>query len=265
MHILLTNDDGLWAPGIRTLAQVLEERGYDLSLVAPAEEHSAQSHAITINRSLEVVEYDLDWLKGRAFSVSGTPADSVRVAMDNVLEKRPDVVFSGCNLGFNAGMDILYSGTVSAAIEGNMFGVPSVAVSSQWVEGSARFDTACDLAVDFFQTIQDQLLEPNGQTMTININVPYLDKDQVKGVKICPVGDVIYDLYEPTDHTPKGPEGRARVLSRKGLILSGRHRKEDAHGTDRTYLSQGYATVTPLVYDFNNDKLRKQLESWLEE
>ncbi|MDO5037740.1 MAG: 5'/3'-nucleotidase SurE [Tissierellia bacterium] len=265
MHILLTNDDGIWAPGIRALAQELEKY-YQVTLVAPAEEHSAQSHAITINRSLEVKEIDLSWLKGKAYSVSGTPADSVRVAMDNILEDRPDVVFSGCNLGYNAGMDILYSGTVSAAVEGNMFQVPSVAVSAQWVEGTACFETASQVALEIFRSINDQLLKKD-RPLTLNINVPYLTYDQIKGIKVCPVGDVVYDLYEAAKdlYQTEDLEDEGHVLSRKSLILSGRNRKTQRAGTDRALLEEGYATVTPLLYDFNNAHLRQELESWLED
>ncbi|MDO5301466.1 MAG: 5'/3'-nucleotidase SurE [Tissierellia bacterium] len=251
MNILLTNDDGVFAPGIKALAKELV-KDHNVIIVAPEEEHSGQSHAITINRALIVRQVTLEGLDCPAYSVSGTPADCVRTAMDKILDWKPDVIFSGCNLGYNAGMDIIYSGTVSAAIEGNIFSIPSIAVSSKWVEGTARFDTAVQVAMDIFENAQHFLIRENGPAMVLNINSPYVDYDDLKGVKVATVGSPVYDYYFEEE-----------VDGERTLRLEGRNRGENEEGTDRYYLERNYATVTPLIYDMNNEALIQDLKEYL--
>lgn len=251
MKILLTNDDGVFAPGIRALAMELEKE-HDVIVVAPEEEHSGQSHAITINRALIVKDVELEGIKSKVYSVSGTPADCVRAAMDKIIEEKPDVVFSGCNLGYNAGMDILYSGTVSAAIEANVFDIPSVAVSTKWVEGTGRFDTASKIALEIFNKVKGQLFSKGTPTMVLNINVPYLDYEELKGVKVAEIGGPVYDYYFEEE-----------VDGYRSLVLKGRNRTENLEGTDRAYLDQGYVSLTPLIYDMNNRGLLEEVDQWI--
>lgn len=251
MKILLTNDDGIFAPGIRALAKELE-KDHEVVIVAPEEEHSGQSHAITINRAMIVKDVALEGIRSKAYSVAGTPADCVRAAMDKILEWRPDVVFSGCNLGYNAGMDILYSGTVSAAVEANVFEIPSVAVSSKWVEGTARFDTAARVALEIFDKVKDRLLGNGSPTMVLNINVPHLDYDDLKGIKVAEIGEAVYDYYFEEE-----------VDGQRSLVLKGRNRKENRPGTDRAYLEEGYVSLTPLIYDMNNRGLIEEVGKWI--
>lgn len=251
MKILLTNDDGVFAPGIRALAKELEKK-HEVTIVAPEEEHSGQSHAITINKAMIVKDVELEGIKSKAYSVSGTPADCVRTAMDKILDQKPDVVFSGCNLGFNAGMDILYSGTVSAAIEANVFDIPSVAVSSKWVEGGARFDTAARVALEIFDKVQDRLLAEETPTMVLNINVPYMDYEELKGIRAAEIGGAVYDYYFEEE-----------IEGERTLVLKGRNRFENLDGTDRAYLDQGYVSLTPLIYDMNNRDLISKVDKWI--
>ena len=253
MKILLTNDDGVFAPGIRTLAMELE-KNHEVVIVAPEEEHSGQSHAITIHRPLIVKDVELEGVRSKAYSVSGTPADCVRAALDKILEEKPDVVFSGINLGYNAGMDIIYSGTVSAAIEANVFSIPSVAVSSKWVNGTARFDTAARIALEICNKVKDEWLQKDTPIMVLNINVPYLDYEEIKGVKVAEIGGPVYDYYYEEE-----------VDGQRSLVLKGRNRPENLEGTDRAYLDDGYATLTPLIYDMNNRDLIRCVGSWVEE
>src|SRR5690554_2639976 len=125
MRILLTNDGGIKAEGIYALAKELEKE-HELIIVAPEIQKSAQSHAVTISQPLVVKEVELDGLKSKAYSISGTPADCVRAGLEVLIEEPVDFVFSGINMGLNSGMDVLYSGTVSAAIEANIYGIPSI-------------------------------------------------------------------------------------------------------------------------------------------
>ena len=147
MRILLTNDDGIDAEGIYTLAKELE-KNYEVIIVAPDNQRSAQSHAITLFQPIVVKEVKLDGLKSKAYSISGTPADCVRVGLDALSGGDIDLVFSGINLGLNAGMDILYSGTVSAAIEANIHNIPSIAVSAEYADGKANFKIAASYAME---------------------------------------------------------------------------------------------------------------------
>src|SRR5690606_19674244 len=125
MRLLLVNDDGIHAEGINKLAMELEKK-HEVTIVAPNDERSAQSHALTLRKPLIVKEVKLEGIKSRAYSVSGTPADCVRIALDQLIKEPVDLVISGINKGLNVGMDVLYSGTVSAAIEANLYGIPSM-------------------------------------------------------------------------------------------------------------------------------------------
>lgn len=249
MRILLTNDDGIRAEGIYTLAKKLEKE-HELILVAPESEHSAQSHAITLAKPLIVKEVKLEGLRSKAYSVSGTPADCVRAGLDKIIDGDIDIVLSGINRGLNAGMDILYSGTVSAAIEANIFNKPSIAVSAQFKNGMCNFGLAGEYALEILEKSRKQLLD---SSLLINVNVPYTDKGKPKGIKVCKIGQVIYDYY----FMEKDENGN------KTLKLKGRQEIELEEGTDRYFLSKGYVTITPLHYDLTNFDLLEKVKGWV--
>ncbi|MDR7854998.1 5'/3'-nucleotidase SurE [Tissierella sp.] len=249
MRILLTNDDGIMAEGIYTLAKELEKE-HEVIIVAPETQRSAQSHAITLFQPLVVKEVELEGLKSKAYSISGTPADCVRAGLE-VLAKGPvDMVFSGINIGLNSGMDILYSGTVSAAIEANIYKIPSIAVSAEWIDGNVNFKTAAKYAMDILHSIENKLRESN---IVLNINSPFLNPEDIKGIKVCKIGGAIYDYYF-MEHNEEGE---------KTLKLKGRKETEVEEDTDRYYLSQGYVTVTPLHYDLTNFGLLGEVKTWI--
>lgn len=254
MKILLTNDDGIFAPGIYALAKELEKK-YEIVIVAPEEEHSGQSHAITLRDTMLVKEVNLEGIKSKAYSVSGTPADCVRTAMDQILDEKPDIVFSGCNLGYNAGMDVLYSGTVSAAVEATVFGIPAIALSSQWVDGETTFETASKIAVNLFEQVKEDLLSSDLKNMVLSINVPYGELDEILGLKIAKIGEPGYDYYH-MEHRPDGI---------RSLKLKERSFPDKSEGTDRYFLEEGFATLTPIIYDFNNQELFEKVSIWLED
>lgn len=245
MKILLTNDDGYLAPGIYHLARELEKY-HEVTIVAPETEHSGKSHSITLWHPIFVKKEEIEGLKGPVYSVSGTPADCVRVALDHII-KDPDVVFSGCNLGYNAGMDILYSGTVSAAIEANVYNKTAVAVSAQWLKGTADYEGASKKAVEIFHSLEDFV---TSKTMVLNINVP---EGETRGVEICAVGGVIYDDYFV----------ECQEDGNFSLQVKGRNKAKFEEGTDRYYLHMGYATVTPLIYDLTNQSLIQEAKDHL--
>lgn len=250
MRLLIVNDDGIQAEGIHSLAKELE-KDYELTIVAPDEEKSAGSHAITIKKDLIVKKVKLEGIKSKAYSVSGTPADCVRVALDKLIDEPVDMVLSGINMGLNAGMDVLYSGTVSAAIEANLYKIPSMALSAEWVDGKINYEIAAKYGRYILEKTKDDFVKNN---IVLSINTPFLEEENIKGIKVCKIGGVIYDYYFMEND---------RVKGESTLRLKGRKNGELEKDTDRFYLSQGYVTVTPLHYDLTNFNLLQKVESWL--
>ena len=251
MKILLANDDGIMAEGIHTLAKALEKE-HDVIIVAPETQRSAQSHAITLHKPIVIKEVELEGIKSPAYSISGTPADCVRVGMEELADDKIDIVYSGINMGLNSGMDILYSGTVSAAIEGNLYGVPSVAVSAEWTPNGLNYEIAAKYAL---QVLEKMDTEKMTMPMVLNLNTPFNLHDETKPIKVCKIGGPIYDYYL-AEKNGNG-ERTLKVMGRKDADL-----KEN---TDRYHLSEGFATLTPLSYDFTNFHLMEKVRQCMEE
>ena len=250
MRLLLVNDDGIHSKGIRILAEELE-KDHEVIIVAPDDQRSAQSQAITISKPLVIKKIELEGLKSKAYSVSGTPADCVRVALDKLIDEPVDMVLSGINMGLNVGMDILYSGTVSAAIEANMYKIPSMALSAEWMDGKVDYQIAAKYGRYILEKSKDDIIKNN---IVLSINTPFLEENQVKGIKVCKIGGVVYDYYLMENNEDNGE---------MTLKLEGRRDNELEKDTDRFYLSQGYITITPLHYDFTNFNLLEKVEGWL--
>lgn len=248
MNILLTNDDGVFAPGIAELGSQLIKKGYNVTIVAPESQNSGKSHAITLMQKIYVKQVKIEGLDCDAYSVSGTPADCVRAAIE-IFGNKFDYCFSGCNLGYNAGMDILYSGTVSAAIEANVFDITSIAVSAQYNRENTNYKSASTVAIEVFEKIQDKM----GETVVLNVNVPKLDYDNLSGIALCKIGGSVMDKYTTF-----------KVQNGYTLELHGRNDHENLENTDRYYLDNGYATVTPLLYDLTSDELLDTLKEHME-
>ncbi len=252
MKILLTNDDGLMAPGLQALRHALREIG-DVTAVAPDSGRSAMAHAITFNEPIyvETVTFE-DGTAG--YALSANPADCVKFAYMEVFhEKRADLLVSGINAGANVGINVFYSGTVSAAMEGAFLGMPSVAVSLSCdsMDKDVDFDAAARLAVKLIRRCVDSGL-PGG--MVMNINLPPLSEGGPKGVRIarhCTKGYV--DRFER----------RANPRGRPYYWMTGQISVEDAApDTDVAALSAGYVTVTPLVRDLTRHDFLEEAERW---
>ncbi|NLM07107.1 MAG: 5'/3'-nucleotidase SurE [Tissierellia bacterium] len=252
MHILIVNDDGILAKGIQELARELS-KDHNVTVIAPDEQQSAKSHAITIFKPLVVKSFDMKDINGRAFSVSGTPADCVRAGIEGIIkEEEIDIVVSGINYGVNLGMDVLYSGTVSAAIEASLYNLPSIAISAEIDKyGNGRFDLGATyvrgLIRDKFDKIKDF-------GKVININIPKLPDGEIKGVMPCRIGQVIYDYY--TDDVDEEGQRIVQPVSRKNP-------EEMIKDTDRYYIKKGYITVTPLQYDFTCFEGLEDIRGWI--
>jgi len=232
--ILVSNDDGIRAAGIRSLAAALESVG-EVWIVAPDREQSAASHSLSLHRPLRVEQ-----LGPRRYAVDGTPTDCVNLAINGIMSKRPDLVVSGINHGANMGDDITYSGTVSAAMEGTLLRIPSIAVSLVW-----REDLDFTAAAQFAQRLAISVLEHGLPRDTLlNVNVPSIPGSQLRGYLITRQGKRKYGdaIVEKVD--PRGKKYYWIGGEDLGFVA--------AEGTDFTAVEGGYISVTPLHMDLTN-------------
>jgi 5'-nucleotidase len=248
MKILLTNDDGIMAPGIQAMYRQLKKSA-EVTVIAPEAERSAVGHAITLFDPLRVQEF-----KGpRGFAglaLNGTPADCVKIAVRAILEEPPDLVISGINRGANVGTNVLYSGTVSAATEGALLGIPSMAVS---VTGSVRsFRPAAVIAARLAEKINRSGLPAD---VSLNVNIPALPLKEIKGIKVTRLGSLRVTEWfdrrtDPTDRVYYWQAGESVI--RQGNDLE----------VDDAALSSGYVSVTPLHLDLTSHSFREKLGRW---
>ncbi|MEO0814469.1 MAG: 5'/3'-nucleotidase SurE [Myxococcota bacterium] len=240
-RILISNDDGIHARGIRTLAEALEPFG-EVWVVAPDRERSATSHSISLHNPLRVRE-----VGERRYTVDGTPTDSVYLALHHLLPGPPDVVFSGINHGPNLGNDVLYSGTVAAAMEGALFGYRAVAMSlclnekSRERQQPAHFDTAGRVAADLMRGVMDRPMPPG---VLLNVNVPDIPFEDVQGRKLCRLG--FNDWAEAVD---KRSDPRNRPYY---WIGGSRSSRDEVEGSDVNAVADGQVSITPIHYDLTD-------------
>jgi 5'-nucleotidase len=249
--ILLTNDDGIYAPGLEAMEHKLRQVA-DVVTVAPATEQSGVAHTITFLRPLICKQvFDKTGQSHQRWAVEGSPADSVKIGVVELLPRRPDLVISGINGGLNAGINVLYSGTVAAAIEGAFFGIDSIAVSLEYDE-HANFARAAELA---WGVIEQLLAKKKGsETQLFNLNMPTAAMTRPLGVKVVPMGLARYGesyikrvdpkgrTYYWATNDPPPPPGEVE--------------------TDLTALRNGYVTVTPLQYEMTRWTALREMEEW---
>jgi 5'-nucleotidase len=240
--ILVCNDDGIFSPGIKALAEVASEFG-EVVVVAPDRQQSAVGHAITMSVPLRANEMTVA-KKYKGFAVNGTPADCVKLAHGNLLERKPDLVLSGINHGSNAGINILYSGTVSAATEGTILGYPSIAVSCTAYPEQADLKGAQEAARRVVKFVLDKGL-PKG--VTLNVNAP---EGEFKGIQWSRMADSRYvEEYED----------RVDPFNRAYYWLTGQFELlDEGNDSDIHILNEGNATVTPIQYDLTDYNLLKE-------
>ncbi|THB70539.1 MAG: 5'/3'-nucleotidase SurE [Desulfovibrio sp.] len=238
MRILLSNDDGIQAVGLRALYTALKEAGHDVSVYAPVTEQSAVGHAVTIAMPLRVKEFKENSFEGRG--VSGTPADCVKLALTTFMDPLPDLVVSGINAGANVGVDIIYSGTVGAATEAALMGVRGLAVSYDGFAPVNLIEQARH-AVSLIDRIPWQDLP---QRSVMNLNYPDLPMEQTKELKCCPHTRAMYEDWFEERHDPRGHP----YYWLTGVIPG----DKVSEGTDRDFLWKGHVTLTPLRFDFTN-------------
>lgn len=248
MLILLTNDDGINAPGLAALERQLRELG-DVVVVAPATEQSGVSHSITFLSPLICKEvYDDDRLRG--WAVEGSPADCVKIGISEFCRQRPDLVISGINGGLNAGINVLYSGTVAAAIEGAFFGITSMAVSLEFDE-HADFERAAQMARG---VIEQVLQRKRDRPELYNLNIPTAAISQPTELRVVPMG---VERYGEHFIKRKDPKGRSYYWA-----TSEPPPPLGEHETDLSALQQGFVTLTPLQYDMTKKDVLEEMENW---
>lgn len=249
MRILLTNDDGIHAPGILALKRALDPLG-EVFLIAPERPRSASGHAITLHKPLRLTETLLpDGTTG--FACSGTPSDCVTLGYDVVLEGAVNLVFSGINAGANLGFDLTYSGTVSAAMEGAILGVPSVAISVVGESAPFFYDAAAAFAGRLAEQVRDRGIEP---FTLLNVNVPNVPQEQLRGVQITHQGRTQYADRVQRRLDPNG---------RPYYWLAGTLRDDPTDpGSDVHAVMENFLSVTPVHLDLTAPHLLERLRGW---
>ena len=244
--ILITNDDGIFAPGIYALWEAMQEVG-QTTVVAPDTEQSAVGHAITLSDPLRVEGiHRTGGFEG--FAVSGTPADCAKIAIRSLMDKKPDVLVSGINLGANLGNNIIYSGTVSAATEGTMLGIPSVAISINSFN-SDEFRGAKETAIKVVHYLINNTL-PSGTLL--NVNVPYCPPEEIKGIKVTRQGN---QYFQDDFDQRKDPRGRTYYWM-KGKIVD----DDQELYYDSKAVCDGYVSITPIHFQMTNESYFTKLE-----
>lgn len=245
MKILLSNDDGYNAPGIRALYECLNSTDFhsEMMIVAPDRNRSAASNSLTLTEPLRMTQHE-----ERIFCVNGTPTDCVHLAVNGALGYQPDMVISGINAGANMGDDVLYSGTVAAATEGRFLGKPSIAIS---LCGDRHYETASEVLRLFLKDFHHMPLDAD---TILNINVPDIPLEDLKGIKMTRLGKRHCSERVVKQQDPRGnpifwigPAGEAEDAS---------------EGTDFYAVENGYASVTPLKIDLTHYDMLNKLSDW---
>lgn len=249
--ILVTNDDGINAPGIRFLIDIVNDFG-DVVVVAPDSPQSGMGHAITINNTLYCEPIVINKNEPQSeYSCSGTPADCVKIAVNEILKRKPDLCVSGINHGSNSSINVIYSGTMSAAVEAGTHGIPAIGFSLLDYSLDADFTHS----KEFVKRIISECLNngvPKG--VVLNVNIPKISNNELKGIKICRQANGVWE--EKFDK-------RTNPLGREYYWLSGKFVNNDpGEDTDEWALENGFVSITPTQYDLTAHQAIKNISNW---
>jgi 5'-nucleotidase len=247
--ILVTNDDGITAPGIAALVAAVKPFG-NVVVVAPDSPQSGMGHAVTIAKPLRLDPVQV--FKGiPCYQSSGTPADCVKLAVSKVLHQKPDLVVSGINHGSNSSINVIYSGTMSAAVEAAIEGIPAVGFSLINYSHQADMSTAGKIAR---QIVKKMLADPLPQGVLLNVNIPYLSEDKLKGIRVCRQAMAKWEEEFDERVDPNG---------RKYYWLTGKFRNYDkGDDTDEWALANGFVSVVPVHFDLTAHEVLGRLKNW---
>lgn len=247
MKILLSNDDGYRAEGLTALGLAIKPLG-DITVVAPDRNRSGASNSLTLDVPLRALRYDTD-----AYYVNGTPTDCVHLAISGLFDFEHDMVVSGVNDGANLGDDVLYSGTVAAAVEGRFLGLPAIAVSLCVGEDSPRnFTMAAQVAA---RLVERMARAPLQGSMILNVNVPDLPADRLRGIKVTRLGN-----RHRSKPVVRASDARGREVFWVGSAGAG---QDAGPGTDFHAVAEGFVSVTPLLIDMTRHAALPDIERWL--
>ena len=248
--ILVTNDDGITAPGLRNLIEVMNEIG-EVVVVAPDSPQSGMGHAITINSTLYCDKIKVTDGPQLEYSCSGTPADCVKLAINELLDKKPDLCVSGINHGSNSSINVIYSGTMSAAIEAGIEGVPAIGFSLLDFKWNADFKPL----KEYIKKISLEALKKGiPKDVVLNVNFPLLKNKKIKGMKICRQARAYW--VEEFDK-------RTNPMGREYYWLTGTFINEDkGEDTDEWALNKGYISIVPTQFDLTAHHSLQQLNTW---
>jgi 5'-nucleotidase len=246
--ILITNDDGITAPGIRSLVEAVKDLG-EVIVVAPDKPQSGMGHAITIGVPLRLTKMPGIFGEIESWQASGTPVDCVKLAVDKILHRKPDICLSGINHGANHSINVIYSGTMSAAMEASIEGIPSIGFSLLDFQYEADF-TAAKYYVN--KIVKDMLKMEKEKHFLLNVNIPKGPLEDMKGIKICRQA---YAKYDESFDERMDPNGK------KYYWLTGEFiNHDDGTDTDVWALEHNYVSVVPVQFDLTNYTLKKELE-----
>jgi 5'-nucleotidase len=248
MHLLISNDDGITARGIQVLSSRMSSLG-KVTIVAPDQNRSGASNSLTLESPVRIRE-----TRNRTYSVSGTPTDCVHIALTGLLGKDPDMVVSGINAGANLGDDVIYSGTVAAAMEGRFLGFPAIAVSLVFKERPEHYSTAAEAVALLVEQLRK---DPLPADTILNINVPDLPIQEIKGFEVTRLGH--RHRAEPVVKTTD-PRGRPMYW-----IGPAGPEQDAGPGTDFDAVRRGYISITPIHVDLTRYQALEQVSGWVSE
>lgn len=249
LRILLTNDDGILSAGLNSLIRVFKNIG-DIYVSAPEVEQSGSGHSITLSGALSAKEINIPHVK-KAWAIKGTPADSVKLALSTLLDFSPDIVISGINSGPNVGVSILYSGTVGAAAEAAIQGIPAMAVSLG-IGRDGNFDTAAEYAKEILEKVT---LSSFPHKCVLNINVPAIPRSMIKGIRITRHSDASFNEFYERVRDPWG---------REFFWINGELKYEHLPDIDAFVVNNGYVSITPLHFDWTANNVIQELSKIIE-
>ena len=248
--ILVTNDDGISAPGIRTLISAMNELG-DVIVVAPDSPQSAMGHAITINSTLQCNQVKIDEGPQIEYSCSGTPADCVKLGINEILDRKPDVCVSGVNHGSNSSINVIYSGTMSAAVEASIEGIPAIGFSLLDYSWNANFN---EIKKYLINITKQALLNGIPKGNALNVNFPKLKEKDIKGIKICRQANAYWVEKFDKRVNPQGKE----YYWLTGEFIN----KDNGHDSDEWALANGFISIVPVKFDMTDHENISYIKKW---
>jgi len=248
MHLLISNDDGISARGIQVLSERLESLG-KVTIVAPDQNRSGASNSLTLDAPVRIRQTG-----ERAWSVSGTPTDCVHIALTGLLEKDPDMVISGINAGANLGDDVIYSGTVAAAMEGRFLGLPAIAVSLVYSEQPEHYASAAEAVAALVERLGK---DPLPADTILNVNVPDLPWQDIRGFEVTRLGH-----RHRAEPVVRSTDPRGRPMYWIGPVGPG---QDAGPGTDFDAVRRGYISITPIHVDLTRYQALEQVSGWVSE